>query len=126
MYRWPPKFAGGAGLGEAEAELDGGNIGNGDGTSGGGGGGRDGSGNEGSGGDDDELLNLSQAEEIVAAKGLKLPADFVAAAESGGLRSSALNKWVELQNVWLFAFVSRLSTIFRDRLIADDRFLFKV
>eukprot|EP00873_Tetraselmis_striata_P015938 jgi/Tetstr1/436202/TSEL_025047.t1 len=106
-----------------ETESGGGNgTGNGSGGSGGGGGGGGGDDEDG----DDKLLNLAQAEEIVNAKGLQLPADFAAAAQAGGLRLSALNAWVAIQGVGIYAFISKLTPIFRDRLMADDRFLFKV
>ena len=38
-----------------------------------------------------------QAEDVAAAKGIELPADFVEAAKSGGLRAGALEAYVALQ-----------------------------
>mmetsp|Transcript_19718 Transcript_19718/g.54762 ORF Transcript_19718/g.54762 Transcript_19718/m.54762 type:complete len:421 (-) Transcript_19718:153-1415(-) len=110
---------------EALAVQENGGGGN-NGNSGSGGGGGGGGGGNGDSEDEDKLLTLAQAEEVVAAKGLELPADFAAAAAGTGLRLSALDKWIALQGVWLYALFSRLTPIFRDRLIADDRFLFKV
>ncbi|CAL8467544.1 g7082 [Coccomyxa elongata] len=83
---------------------------------------------EGSGeGDDaDELLSKQQAEELAAAKGVELPADFLQAAAGEGLRKSALQAYLALQGSIFAGWLARLFPAFRDRLIADPRFFFKV
>lgn len=110
-------------------------AGGGDGGSGSGSGG-DGSGGGGSGGggggeeeDGEEYLDLSQAQEIAAAKGVSLPDDFAAAAGpgGGGLRRSSLEGFLRLAGGgWLTSLLVRSAPIFRDRLIADRLFFFKV
>jgi hypothetical protein len=105
----------------------------GDGGGGGGaGGGSGGSGGGGGGGDDEdgeEYLDLSQAQEMAAAKGMSLPDDFLAAAGpgGGGLRRSTLEGFLRLAGGgWLTSLLVRSAPIFRDRLIADRLFFFKV
>ncbi|KAK9909941.1 hypothetical protein WJX75_009820 [Coccomyxa subellipsoidea] len=90
---------------------------------GGSGGGGDG---DGEGDEDDELLSKKQAEELAAAKGVELPADFLEAAAGEGLRRSALQAYLALQGTLFAGWLSRLLPAFRDRLIADPRFFFKV
>jgi hypothetical protein len=85
-----------------------------------------GSGGEGEGGDD-ELLNLEAAAELAAAKGVTLPADFAAAAASGGLRRVVLQQYLTIASGGALAsMLARTIPAFRDRLIADRLFLFKV
>lgn len=76
--------------------------------------------------DDLELLSLSQAEELAGAKGIQLPADFIEAAQNGGLRKGALLKYFGLQASIFAGFFAKRFPAFRDRLISDHRFLFKV
>ncbi|KAK9832451.1 hypothetical protein WJX74_010617 [Apatococcus lobatus] len=73
-----------------------------------------------------ELLSLSQAEELAGAKGIQLPADFIEAAQNGGLRKGALLKYFGLQASIFAGFFAKRFPAFRDRLISDHRFLFKV
>lgn len=105
----------------------------GDGSSGGSSGGDGGGGSGGSGGggsepgDDDELLSLTQAEELAAARGAALPEDMAATAASGGLRRSALDGYLAiLGSGFLSSLLARMLPAFRDRLIADRLFLFKI
>ncbi|KAL6773684.1 CPL23 [Auxenochlorella protothecoides x Auxenochlorella symbiontica] len=96
------------------------------------GGGGDGTGGKGEGAgwnedDGEEYLNLAQAEELAAAKNIKLPADFAAAAVEGGLRLSTLQHYISLlSGGWLTRWLASTIPAFRDRLIADRMFLFKV
>ncbi|CAD7703790.1 unnamed protein product [Ostreobium quekettii] len=76
--------------------------------------------------DEDELLNLAEAESLAAEKGFELPQDYAAAARSGGLRASTLRGFANVQAlpfagalVWMLPWV-------RDRMVADPRFLYKV
>lgn len=73
-----------------------------------------------------ELLTLAEAEVIAAEKGIELPADFVVAAQNGGLRAQTLQKFIELQGIFLVGLLMHGVPWIRDRLIADPRFLFKV
>lgn len=81
-------------------------------------------------GNEGEGLNFmlwpEQAEELAAAKGVELPADFLEAAAGEGLRRSALQAYLALQGTLFAGWLSRLLPAFRDRLIADPRFFFKV
>jgi hypothetical protein len=102
----------------------GGGSGTGGGASGGGGGG-----NGGNNGDDEEeeFLNLQQAEEMAAAKGIELPEDFAAAARDGGLRKSVLQQYgVIATGSFLTSFLARSVPAFRNRLIADKMYFFKI
>lgn len=95
----------------------------------GGGAGNGGSGGDGWAGDDGEesFLGLPEAEQLAAAKGISLPADFVAVAAAGGLRASSLEHYAALLKGNPFtAWLARTVPAFRDRLIADRMFLFKV
>lgn len=118
---------------------DGGNAG-----SGGGGGGGD--------GDDDDFVNeeevrlpffssnraclqhahyapchkAMQAIALAAAAGTKLPPDLLAEAAAGGLKRSAAAAYIALQSSFLAGWLARTVPWFRDRLIYDNRFLFKV
>ncbi|KAK9823760.1 hypothetical protein WJX72_005247 [[Myrmecia] bisecta] len=76
--------------------------------------------------EEDELLSLSEAEALAASKGVSLPADFIEAAQAGGLRLSILEKYFALQAGLLAGFFARALPAIRDRLLSDHRFLFKV
>lgn len=104
-------------------------AGGGDGAGGRGGGGSGGSGGDGGESDDgDELLSLSQAEELAAARGASLPEDMASVALSGGLRRSVLEAYLAILGGggFLSSLLARMLPAFRDRLIADKMFLFKV
>eukprot|EP01023_Acetabularia_acetabulum_P053497 TRINITY_DN5991_c4_g1_i2.p1 TRINITY_DN5991_c4_g1~~TRINITY_DN5991_c4_g1_i2.p1 ORF type:complete len:411 (-),score=61.49 TRINITY_DN5991_c4_g1_i2:2157-3338(-) len=76
--------------------------------------------------DGDELLNLAQAEQIAQSQGVKLPADFASTAAGSGLRAAVLARYVEMQTLFFTGFLMTASPWFRDRLLIDPRFLFKV
>eukprot|EP01025_Chloroclados_australasicus_P039521 TRINITY_DN4094_c0_g1_i1.p1 TRINITY_DN4094_c0_g1~~TRINITY_DN4094_c0_g1_i1.p1 ORF type:complete len:435 (+),score=36.43 TRINITY_DN4094_c0_g1_i1:90-1307(+) len=76
--------------------------------------------------DGDELLNLAQAEQIAQTQGVKLPNDFMTTAQGGGLRAHVLARYIEMQSIFFTGFLMRTSPWFRDRLLVDSRFLFKV
>lgn len=104
---------------------DGGSTGSGN-TGGSGGDGKSNDGGSG-GNDDEEFLDLAQAKEIAAAKGIELPEDFAAAAASGGLRSSVLSTYASIvSGGFLSSLLARTLPAFRDRLIADKLYFFKV
>eukprot|EP00890_Picochlorum_soloecismus_P002669 jgi/Picsp_1/3402/NSC_06240-R1_chloroplast lumenal protein len=99
----------------------------------GGGGSGDGGSNKGTGGDgsdDDEnekFLDLTQAEEFAAAKGVELPQDYAAIAAEGGIRASILAQYCAIASGGFFTgFLSRSIPAFRDRLIADRLYFFKL
>jgi hypothetical protein len=72
---------------------------------------------------------MLQAEEMAASKGIELPEDFRAAAgpEGGGLRRSALEGYFKLAGGgWLTSLLVRSLPAFRNRLLADRLFFFKV
>lgn len=119
--------------GETAPEAgDGGDSGSGAGDAGNGKGGNgdDDSKNEGEGAGDDgeeEFLNLQQAEELAAAKGIELPEDFAAAARDGGLRKSVLQQYAAIASGgFITSFLARSAPAFRDRLIADKMYFFKI
>jgi hypothetical protein len=103
-------------------------------SGGGGGGGTTGGGGNGGGRSDgngdeegDEFLDLAAAEEMAAAKGIELPEDYAAAARDGGLRRSVLQSYVAIASGGaLGSFLARSIPAFRDRLVADRLYLFKV
>lgn len=98
-----------------------GGVGDGGGGAGGGGGGNNGD------DDEEEFLNLQQAEEMAAAKGIELPEDFAAAARDGGLRKSVLQQYgIITTGSFLTSFLARTVPAFRDRLIADKLYFFKI
>ena len=115
----------------AELDLgdDGGN-GNGDGDEGGGFGGGDDENEGGSGGsdgeDEDSLLPLEEAEKLLG-KDAKLPDDWQALARQGGIRQGVLVKYLALIKAggYIGHLVGKFPVL-RDRLIVDNRFLFKV
>lgn len=63
---------------------------------------------------------------MAAAASVQLPKQFLQLAETEGLKRSALLAYIALQNSFFAGFLSRISPWFRDRLIYDRRFLFKV
>ena len=68
-----------------------------------------------------------QAQELAAAKGVSLPEDFAAAASGGGLRASVMESYCKLAGGGaLTSWLVRSVPAFRDRLIADRLFFFKV
>ena len=78
-------------------------------------------------GEEERFLSLSEAEQLAAAKGVQLPADFAAIAAAEGLRLSVLEAFFALvSGSWLTRTLAQLIPAFRDRLIADRLFLFKV
>ncbi|KAL4432467.1 hypothetical protein ABPG77_001766 [Micractinium sp. CCAP 211/92] len=108
----------------------GGDAGSGAGGSGGGAGGGGGGGDDAGGSSEDEneeYLDLTQAQEMAAAKGVSLPEDFAAAAAAGGLRRSVLEAYARLASSgFLTAWLVKAVPAFRDRLIRDRLFFFKV
>jgi hypothetical protein len=104
---------------------DGGNS-SGGGKGGGGGGGGGDNNNENNDDENDPLLNASQAEAAALSAKIELPADMRAAAATVGLRSTALSRYAALKGLAVTgALASRFPAV-RDRLLADERFLFKV
>ena len=81
-------------------------------------------------GDDDgeEFLDLQAAEELAAAKGVELPSDLAAIAASEGLRLSVLTQFLVLANSSnvFTAFLTKSIPAFRDRLIADNLYFYKL
>ncbi|GAB4817986.1 hypothetical protein N2152v2_005032 [Parachlorella kessleri] len=76
---------------------------------------------------DDALLNLQQAKELAAAKGLSLPEDFITAAAGTGLRRGVLQAYLALAGGnFVTGWLVRTLPAFRDRLIADRLFFFKI
>jgi hypothetical protein len=105
---------------------DGGAGGSSGGAGGGGGSGGEG-GEKGGDGDDEEFLDLQQAEELAAAKGVELPADYAAAASEGGLRGSVLQQYLKIAGgAGVTGALARSVPAFRDRLIADRLYFFKI
>lgn len=97
-----------------------------------GGGGNNGDHNDGSSGDrredpdqNDTLLGLSDLDLI--RDGQKVPELFMQAAAAGALRKSSLTSFLDLQaRLGSFAWILHRFGFIRDRLIYDDRFLFKM
>lgn len=67
-----------------------------------------------------------QAVAMSAAASVQLPRQFLAVAETEGLKRSVLVAYIALQKSFFAGFLARISPWFRDRLIYDRRFLFKV
>lgn len=64
---------------------------------------------------------------MAAAKGVSLPEDFAAAAAAGGLRLSVLEAYTRLASSgFLTAWLVKTLPAFRNRLIRDRLFFFKV
>ncbi|KAJ9525297.1 hypothetical protein QJQ45_020839 [Haematococcus lacustris] len=118
----------------------------GQGGSGGGGGQGDGSGSSNNNDDEDsKVLSLTEVEALALAKGVRLPADMLELAAKYGLRASALAAYFTAQlalvKVWhlsllqlahnglqggVSGFLVRTVPYMRDRILADNMFLFKV
>ncbi|KXZ42750.1 hypothetical protein GPECTOR_120g417 [Gonium pectorale] len=103
---------------------DGGSHGGSNGGGGGGGGGGDGGKGDGEG--EDRILTLSEVEAFAAEKKLSLPADMLEVAKKYGLRSSVLTAFAAAQGLFITGFLVRTMPYFRDRILADPLFLFKV
>lgn len=106
-----------------------GSGGNGGFTIGGGGGGGDGDDN----GDDEEaeelgpLLKFEEVMKEAKACGATLPSDMLEAAKSVGIRKLFLLRYLDLQgSAGLLGFAVRSWSLFRNRMLADPSFLFKV
>lgn len=83
--------------------------------------------NDDNGDDGEEYLNLQQAEELAAAKGVRLPEDYAAAARDGGLKLSVLRQYIVISSGSLLTgLLARSLPAFRDRLIADRMYFFKI
>lgn len=103
------------------------------GNKGGGGGGKGGDGG-GGGGDGDEneeelgpVLNYNEVMKEVEARGATLPPDMLEAAKTIGIRRLYLLRYLDLQGaVWPIGALMKLCPLFRDRMLADPSFLFKV
>lgn len=112
-----------------------------------GGGGNDGRGHDhgnfggGGGGDDDSgrdnfpemqdefgyLLNTEEVAAQVEAQGATLPPDMAEAARTVGIRSLVLSRFLHLQGAsWPLGAAVQGSTMFRNRMLADQSFLFKL
>ena len=112
---------------EAASQLDDGGVGGDDGVgSNGGGGDGNGGGGDGDGEDpNDNLLGFFAAEKLSG--GGKLPVDFVEAARCGALRRDTLTSFLALQaKLGSLAWILHRFGFVRDRLVYDDRFLFKM
>ena len=57
---------------------------------------------------------------------MELPKDFLALAAGEGIKRSAVLAFISLQNSFFAGWLARVAPWFRDRLIYDRRFLFKV
>ena len=108
--------------------IGGGSGGSGGSGSGGGGGGEGEEGEEGEEGDDSGLLPLEECEKLLAKGEAAVPEDWQALAKlGGGLRQSVLTKYLALlKGGGALSFLVAKFPVLRDRLIEDDRFLFKV
>ena len=105
----------------------GGGGGGGGGTGAGGGGGGGGGGNGDNDDDDDEvLLDAGQAEAAALSAKVDLPPDMALAARTVGLRSTALARYAALRGLAVTGALAARFPAVRDRLLADERFLFKV
>lgn len=96
---------------------------------GGGGGGGDGDGKneDDNKNDDDVILNIKEVEALCREKGVTLPADMLEIAKKYGLRLGVLNKFFSsVQAGFLTAFICKSIPYLRDRILADNLFLFKV
>lgn len=90
--------------------------------------GQGGGGSNGDGGDGDEIfLDLASAQAMAAMAGLTLPTEYAAAAAENGLRASILKRYLQLASGGFFtSLMLRTFPAFRDRLIADRLFFFKI
>ncbi|KAG1362816.1 protein RETICULATA-RELATED 1, chloroplastic [Cocos nucifera] len=107
----------------------GGGGGGGGGGAGGGGGDREGDDGEGDG-EEAEFGPLLKFEEVIReleARGASLPSDMLEAAKTMGIRRDFLFRYLDLQAApWPVGALMRCCSIFRDRMLADPSFLFKV
>ncbi|CDP06995.1 unnamed protein product [Coffea canephora] len=98
----------------------------------GGGGGGGGGGDEEEEGDFDEkefgpLLKFEEVMREAEKRGVTLPSDMLEAAETTGIRSLILSRYLGLQgSVWPLGFLMRYCSMLRNRMLADPAFLFKV
>ena len=100
------------------------NGGSGDG-SGGGGDGEGGGGGDG-GDEDNRVLYLSDLQAFMKEKGVQLPADMLQVAKDFGLRQSVLTAYMAAQSAFFTGFFVRNVPFFRDRILVDPLFFFKV
>lgn len=104
-----------------------GGDGNGFGGNGGGGGGGDGNGD---GEEEREFGRILKFDDVIKeadARGVRLPEDMLEAAKATGIREVFLQRYLDLQGSgWLLGFLMNSCSMFRDRMLADPSFLFKV
>lgn len=111
------------GSGDGNAGLPPENDGN------GGGGGGDG---DDEGGDEDEkefgpIMGLEEVIKETEKMGATLPSDILEAAKTTGIRKLLLTRYLDLQgSVWPLGFLMRHFPMFRNRMLADPAFLFKI
>ncbi|XP_022140542.1 protein RETICULATA-RELATED 1, chloroplastic [Momordica charantia] len=95
----------------------------------GGGGGGDGNGN-GDSEDEREFGPILKFDDVIKeadARGVRLPPDMLEAAKATGIREVFLLRYLDLQGSgWLLGFLMNSCSMFRDRMLADPSFLFKV
>lgn len=73
------------------------------------------------------LLNSEEVNTQVQARGTTLPPDMAEAARTVGIRSLVLSRFMDLQGAkWPLGAAIRGSTMFRNRMLADQSFLFKL
>lgn len=63
---------------------------------------------------------------MAAAAGVTLPAEYLATAGAEGIKKSAAAAYIALQGSLLAGMLAKAMPWFRDRLVYDNRFLFKV
>lgn len=66
-----------------------------------------------------------QAAQLASASGAQLPKDFLALAAAEGIKRSSVTRWLALKKGFFTGLLANVPW-FRDRLIYDHRFLFKV
>ncbi|XP_020252461.1 protein RETICULATA, chloroplastic-like [Asparagus officinalis] len=98
---------------------------------GGGGGGNGGNGDgEGDSNEDDEFGPLLKFDDVIReteAKGATLPEDMLEAAKTIGIRELILSRYLDMQgSAWPLGFAVRSCSMFRNLMLADPSFLFKV
>ncbi|CAK0742361.1 hypothetical protein CVIRNUC_001391 [Coccomyxa viridis] len=76
--------------------------------------------------DDDNMMSKAEAEELCNAKGVELPQDFAEVAMDSGLRTIVLEEYIRLQGKTFAGWLARTFPAYRDRLIEDPRFFFKI
>lgn len=107
---------------------DGGNAG--EGGNGKFGGGGDGDGEEHGDSEEEEfgpILNGDEVNKKIEARGVTLPPDMAQAAQTVGMRSLVLTRFMDLQGArWPLGAAIRGSTLLRNRMLADQGFLFKL